>query len=78
MPTTQEMEELLTVRECSQELGVKIRRVQQFIQEGRLQASMIGGRWFVTKDELERFEAIPRKPGNLTGLPRLPREEPTK
>ena len=75
MPTTIKDIELLTVQECAPEFGVKERRVQQYIEEGRLQASKIGGRWFVTREEADRFKAIPRKPGNLTGRPRVAREE---
>jgi excisionase family DNA binding protein len=75
MPTTIKDVELLTVKECADVLEVKDRRVQQFIEEGRLQASKIGGRWFVTREELDRFAAIERKPGNLTGRPRVPRDE---
>lgn len=72
MPTKVSAGELLTVRECAKELGVIPRRVQQFIEEDRINASMIGGRWFVTRVELNRFKAIERKPGNLTGRPRTP------
>lgn len=72
MPTTINKVELLTVRECAKELGLKTRRVQQFIQEGRIEATKIGGRWFVKRKALDRFAKIPRKPGNLTGRPRRP------
>ena len=75
MPTTISDIELLIVGECAEELGVKERRVQQFIEEGRLEASKLGGRWFVTREELDRFKAIERKPGNLTGRPRVPQDE---
>ena len=78
MPTTISDVELLIVGECAEELGVKERRVQQFIEEGRLQASKLGGRWFVTREELDRFKAIERKPGNLTGRPRVPLDETTE
>ena len=71
MPTTIEVLELLTVRECADEFGLKERRVLQFIELGRLQANKIGGRWFVTREEVERFKIIPRKSGNFTGRPRV-------
>lgn len=71
MPTTIQDIELLTVRECAEEFGVKVRRALQFIEEGRLKANKIGGRWFVSREEADRFGAIPRKPGNLTGRPRV-------
>lgn len=70
MPTIIDDIELLTVKDCAEELGVKPRRVQQFIAEGRMDASKIGGRWFATREELDRFAKIPRQPGNLTGRPR--------
>ena len=79
MPTTTiEFNVLFTVRECAAVLGVKKRRVQQFIQEGRLQANKIGGRWFITPEEVERFKAIPRRSGNFTGRPRVASEKKTE
>lgn len=76
MPTTIQDIELLTVRECAAELGVKERRVQQFIEFNRLEARKIGGRWFVTREEIDRFKVIPRRAGNLTGRSRLPSRLP--
>lgn len=75
MPTTIQDIELLTVRECAAELGVKERRVQQFIEFDRLEARKIGGRWFVTREEIDRFKVIPRKAGNLTGRSRLSQDD---
>jgi len=78
VPITIEVLELLTVRECAAIFGTKQRRVQQFIQEGRLKANKIGGRWFVTREEVERFKIIPRKSGNFTGRPRVASEKKTE
>ena len=79
MPTTIQNIELLTVQECAEELGLKQRRVQQFIYElGRLKANKIGGRWFVTREELDRFKKIPRISGNFTGRPRVAPKKKTE
>jgi excisionase family DNA binding protein len=67
--------ELLTTAECAEELDVILRRVLQFIEEGRLKASKIAGRWFIERAELERFKTVPRKTGNLTGRPRWSPEQ---
>jgi len=72
MPSNLDDIELLTVKDCAEKLDVIPRRVQQFIAEGRLNATKIGGRWFITPEDLDRFAKIPRQPGNLTGKPRVP------
>lgn len=72
MPITIKEIELLTLRECAEELGLSKRRVQQFVDEDRLKAQKIGNTWHVTREDLEAFKKIPRRVGNLTGLPRTP------
>jgi len=70
MPVMVNRTEWLTTNECAAFLGVKQRRVLQFIEEGRLKATKIGRPWFVKRSHLEKFDTIERKPGNLTGKPR--------
>lgn len=47
--------ELFTVRECAELLQVAYRTVQNYIREGRLKGQKIGGRWYFSREELERF-----------------------
>jgi excisionase family DNA binding protein len=66
-------QKLYSTQECALMLGVRTRRVQQFIKEGRLSAQKIGRLWFVREKDLQKFAAKPRPTGNLTGLPRTPK-----
>jgi excisionase family DNA binding protein len=70
----EEPKELLTVKECAEIIGVGKRRVLQYIHEDRLKANKMGGMWFISRDDLDEFMEVPRKPGNLTGKPRKPVE----
>ena len=55
-------ENILTVEEVAEILGVSIQRVSQFCQQGRL-GSKFAGRWMIRESEVERFQSLPRKPG---------------
>ena len=44
-------------------LGVKRRRVNQFIPEGRLNAIKIAGRYLIREDHLQEFANEPRPMG---------------
>ena len=64
--------ELLTTKEVAKIIGVIPRRVLQYIKEGRLEANKIGRPWFIRRSALDKFLATDvRKPGNLTGRPRI-------
>lgn len=56
---------IVPVRVVADELGVDIRRVQQYCEKGRL-GSKVNGSFFITRRELDEFKKIPRK----TGRPR--------
>jgi len=49
----------ITVREAAATLGVSERRVQQYIQQGRLLAQKVGNLYLIDRLELELFERRP-------------------
>lgn len=57
----------MTVKEAAEELGLTPQRVRQFCREGRL-GQRLGREWVITREELEEFKKIPRKPGVSIGL----------
>ena len=73
MPVIAESLDLMTPNDCAKELGVIPRRVLQFIEEERLPATQISRRWFIKREDFERFKKLHRRSGNFTGEPRTPR-----
>lgn len=71
----------VTVNQAAESLGVSARRIRQFIEEGRLRATRIGGlsgrsgMYLIRQSDLDRFAAKPRQTGNLTGRPRTPKKK---
>lgn len=61
MPTVN-TESLLTPTEAADMLDLSERRVQRLCQEGRL-GIMVGGRYLIPKQQVERFRKIPRRAG---------------
>lgn len=55
------MEEYLTVKEASLELGVSEKTVKKYIKDGILRAQMINGRWAILAESLREL------PRNLYG-----------
>ncbi|HDI00738.1 MAG: hypothetical protein DRP94_03975 [Candidatus Latescibacterota bacterium] len=55
------MEEYLTVKEASLELGVSEKTVKKYIKNGILRAQMINGRWAIAAESLREL------PRNLYG-----------
>ena len=58
----------LTTAQAAEQLGVSIRRVRQYIEEGRLKAKKFGHVYLVNSKSVAAFK--PAEPGNLTGRPR--------
>jgi excisionase family DNA binding protein len=52
-----------SVREVSEELGVSICRVHQFIDDGRLNPTMIGNIYLIPESDVRKMKASPRRPG---------------
>lgn len=46
---------LYTLREIEPIIGVTHRTLQTYIYEGKLKANKVGGRWTVTKEQLDDF-----------------------
>lgn len=44
-----------TVEDAAQRLGVSVRRIRHFIEDGRLPAKKLAGAWFIEEDDLEAF-----------------------
>ena len=55
------MEDLITSKEASEELGVSVRRVLALIKAGRLPAQKLGRDWIIKLDDLDKVRV--RKPG---------------
>lgn len=55
----------LTVKEVSQELDVSYTTVLNMIKRKELKAIKRGGCWYVTKDELQRFEKEGNHPDSM-------------
>lgn len=56
---------LVTPQEAARKLGVSLRRVHQFLSEGRL-GQPLGGVYVITEDDLKDFAKQPREPGRPT------------
>jgi excisionase family DNA binding protein len=52
---------LLTTKEVAELLGVSVRRVHQFIEDGRLPAEKMGRDYVIKEDDLKLV--VDRKPG---------------
>jgi len=53
---------LITPQQAADKLGVSLRRVHQFLAEGRL-GQPLGGVYVITEDDLREFAKQPRNPG---------------
>ena len=56
--------EIYTAAEAGKILGILGATVRQYCLSGRLRATKVGRDWLIEKQEIERFQAIPRKVGN--------------
>lgn len=54
---------LCSVGDAARELGVSPRRVRKMIQDGRLPAERVGGRWIIDRDSASAPEVSERRPG---------------
>lgn len=54
---------LYTPEQAALVLGISPTLVRRYCRQGRLGQS-IGGHWLITPDDLQRFQAKPRKSGN--------------
>ena len=62
---TSTKEKFLDTNGAAKALGLSQIRVRQLCQDGRL-GTLVGSRYVITAEEIERFKKIPRKPGRPT------------
>src|SRR5262245_36564375 len=67
-------EEFLTVPQVAKELGISARRAQQFCQEGRLGRRVGPKHYVISREELDEFKKLPRKPGPAKGTRKGPKQ----
>ena len=53
---------LLTPQQAADRLGLSLRRVHQFLADGRL-GQRVGGVYVITEEDLREFQKKPRNPG---------------
>ncbi|MFH2013805.1 MAG: helix-turn-helix domain-containing protein [Patescibacteria group bacterium] len=46
---------LLSMKDLATKLSITERTVYQYIKDGKLKAKKIGGSWYVTNENLEKF-----------------------
>lgn len=51
----------LTAKDVAKRLGVTHSRVTQFVTDGRIKATRDGGRWLFQDEDVDAFQAIPRR-----------------
>ena len=61
--STGDTEDLIEVPSAARQLGLSVNRVYQFVNEGRLSVIRIGREIGLSRKELARFAATPRRPG---------------
>ena len=49
----------LTTHQAAERLGVSVRRVRQYIEDGRLKARKVGRDYLISKRSLEAFHRLP-------------------
>lgn len=55
--------DLYGTKEAAEYLGINLWLVGRYCRQGRIRAEKVGSRWLIERAELERFAAIPRRPG---------------
>lgn len=61
MPTN--LTDLLTPAAAAAELGITPRLMRRYCEQGRL-GQKIGGRYLISREDLDEFKQVPRKVGN--------------
>jgi excisionase family DNA binding protein len=57
------LEDFVLVADAARELGISTWGVWKAIERGQLAARKVGRQYFIARLELERFKALPRRPG---------------
>jgi len=66
-PIPQPQGRLLTVPEAADRLGLSIAMVRRYCVQGKLPAQKPGRDWTIRRRNVERFAAVPRRSGRLSG-----------
>lgn len=53
----------MSLAQAAEVWGVTLVRARQFVQEGRIKATKVAGRWLIEEAEVKRFERVARPPG---------------
>ena len=62
---------LITTSQAAEQSGLSTTYLTQLLRKGTLEGFQLGREWLIYQDSLERYLAMPRKPG-----PRGPRKKP--
>lgn len=68
--------ELLGIKTAAAELGIAVTTLRFYAESGRV-GQKVDGKWIFTRDDLERFRSIPRKPGRPSSKPKSKPVPPT-
>lgn len=60
----EQLEKMKSPKQAAKALGVKENRVYQYIEEARLKAIKVGGRWFIEPESIQEVASQPRQAGN--------------
>lgn len=53
----------ITAKQAAEQMNLSLRRVNQFLEAGRLPATKFSGVWMIRQDDLDTFAAIERRVG---------------
>jgi hypothetical protein len=73
MPYQDEADELLTLAQVGQELGIDPSRLRRLAARGVLRARKLGNTWITTRRDMEAFAQQRRPRGWPAGRPRIGR-----
>lgn len=65
------LDEDLKLNQVSLELGRSLEQVRRYVREGKLPARKLGMQWFVTRRDLNAFQAHDRKAGQQDLMERI-------
>jgi excisionase family DNA binding protein len=63
------MDELVTVKQAAELLGLSYSRVRVLIESGRLKAERLADMWVLRREDVETFKALPRRVGRPQKAP---------
>ena len=70
MPSAPDPDELLTLKQVAQELGIDTSRLRRLAARGALRAQKLGKTWITTRRDVDAFAVTERPRGWPRGRPR--------